>query len=197
MITHLDDCLGRVLAVLEERGELEQTLIVFCGDNGLAVGQHGLMGKQNHYEHSIRVPLILSGPGIRAGQRVDTPVYLFDIFPSLCEHLGMKRPASVEGRSFAPLLKGETCETRDRLYFAYENSLRSVKNGRYKLTRAEVPGRASVVRLYDVETDPWELTDLSRDPGHQLLRAELERDLEELADQWDDRKTPWGRAFWG
>lgn len=197
MITHLDDCLGRVLRVLEERDELADTLIVFAGDNGLAVGQHGLMGKQNHYEHSIRVPLILAGPGIREGEQVDSPVYLLDIFPSLCEHLEMNVSASVEGRSFAPLLKGAEADTRDRLYFAYENTLRSVKKEVFKLTRAEVPERAPVVRLYNLDADPWELTDLSSDPGHQSVRKELEQDLRELAEEWDDRQTQWGQAFWG
>jgi arylsulfatase A-like enzyme len=197
MITHLDDCLGRVLRALEERHELANTLIVFAGDNGLAVGQHGLMGKQNHYEHSIRVPLILSGPGIQAGQHVDTPVYLLDIFPSLCEHLGLETPGSVEGRSFAPLLSGGEVDARDRLFFAYENTLRSVKKGAFKLTRAEVPDCAPVVRLFNLEADPWELNDLSADPDHRALRKELERDLRDLADAWDDPLSPWGQAFWG
>jgi arylsulfatase A-like enzyme len=196
MITHLDACLGRVLQVLEERGTLEETLIVFTGDNGLAVGQHGLMGKQNHYEHSIRVPLIFSGPGITAGKQTDAPVYLLDIFPSLCEHLGLATPPSVEGRSFAPLLKGGDCETRDRLYFVYESTLRSVKKNNLKLTWAEVPGCTSVTRLFDLEADPWELKDLSEDPAHRLIRKELEQDLVELAEAWDDKETRWGQAFW-
>jgi arylsulfatase A-like enzyme len=110
MITHLDDCLGRVLAALEKRGELQDTLIVFAGDNGLALGQHGLMGKQSHYEHSIRVPLIVSGPGVQKGQLCDTPVYLLDIFSTLCEHLGVETPVSVEGQSFAPALKSPVRE---------------------------------------------------------------------------------------
>ncbi len=197
MITHLDDCLGRVLKVLEEKGELEETLIVFTGDNGLAVGQHGLMGKQNHYEHSIRVPLIVSGPGVQAGVSTDLPVYLLDIFPSLCEHLDLEVPASVEGRSFAPVLKGLEASPRERMFFVYERTLRSVKKGAYKLTRAEVPERASIVRLYDVVSDPWELHDLSEDPAFQDLRNELEQDLHQLAEEWDDPSSRWGEVFWG
>jgi len=196
MITHLDDCLGRVLSVLEEKGELEQTLIVFTGDNGLAVGQHGLMGKQNHYEHSIRVPLIMAGPGIQSGATTEVPVYLLDIFPSLCEHLDTEIPASVEGRSFAPALKGGDASTRERMFFAYERTLRSVKKGAYKLTRAEVENRASIVRLYDVKSDPWELHDLSQEPEYQSLRNELKQDLRELAEEWDDPQSRWGKAFW-
>ena len=182
---------------MEEKGELDQTLIVFTGDNGLAVGQHGLMGKQNHYEHSIRVPLIVSGPGVQAGASTELPVYLLDVFPSLCEHLDLGVPASVEGHSFATVLKGGEAHARERLFFAYENTLRSVKKGAYKLTRAEVPERASIVRMYDVLEDPWERTDLSEDPAFQGLRQELERDLRELADEWDDTNSEWGQRFWG
>lgn len=146
---------------------------------------------------AIRVPLILGGPGVEQGRQVDAPVYLLDIFPSLCDHLGLDIPPSVEGRSFAPLLNGGEAETRDRLYFAYESTLRPVKKGAYKLTWAEVPERASVVRLFNLEADPWELTDLSSCPDHQTLRNELETDLRELAEEWDDRNTRWGQAFWG
>ncbi|MGC9453083.1 MAG: sulfatase-like hydrolase/transferase [Oceanipulchritudo sp.] len=196
MITHLDDCLGRVLDVLEKQGELENTVIVFTGDNGLAVGQHGLMGKQNHYEHSIRVPLIFSGPGIRQGEISEAPVYLLDIFPTLCEHLGLAVPASVEGCSFAPLLRGEEGQARERMFFAYENSLRSVKKGRYKFTLAAVDGQPLVTRMFDLQSDPWETKDLSCDPAFRELRAGLEQDLRQLASEWDDPQSTWGQTFW-
>ncbi|MFN0101679.1 MAG: sulfatase-like hydrolase/transferase, partial [Bryobacteraceae bacterium] len=87
IITHLDAQIGRILDTLDREGLTKDTLIVFAGDNGLAVGQHGLLGKQNLYDHSIRVPLILAGPGVPAGQRTDTLVYLFDIFPTMFEML--------------------------------------------------------------------------------------------------------------
>ena len=197
MMTHLDDCLGRVLKVLEERGELEDTLIVFTGDNGLAVGQHGLMGKQSHYEHSIRVPLIVSGPGVSKAAETDLPVYLFDIFGTLCEHLGFETPGSVESQSFAPALKGGTAQAREVLFFAYADTLRSVKKGKYKYTRASVEERAPIHRLYDVEADPWELTDLSEDPAHAALLAELKQELRTQADAWSDPESEWGETFWG
>ncbi len=76
MITHLDDQLGRVMNALEAKGLLEDTIIVFAGDNGLALGQHGLFGKQSCYEHSVRVPLVFAGPGIPAGRTSDTYAYL-------------------------------------------------------------------------------------------------------------------------
>ena len=81
MIAHLDAGIGRILNALDERGMKENTIVIFAGDNGLAVGQHGLMGKQNMYEHSVRVPLIFAGPGIPEGQKTDALCYLLDIFP--------------------------------------------------------------------------------------------------------------------
>src|SRR5690606_34723743 len=96
MITHMDMEIGRILAVLEETGREENTIVVFAADNGLAVGQHGLLGKQNLYEHSARVPMILRGPGIPAGETVDALVYLHDLFPTLTELAGLPTPASVD-----------------------------------------------------------------------------------------------------
>jgi arylsulfatase A-like enzyme len=96
MITHLDAQIGRVLAALRETGQLDDTIIVLAGDNGLALGRHGLMGKQSLYEHSIHVPLVICGPGIAAGQRSEALVYLLDIFPTLCDLLGLAAPGSVE-----------------------------------------------------------------------------------------------------
>lgn len=196
MITHLDDCLGTVLKVLEEKHELENTVIIFTGDNGLAVGQHGLMGKQNHYEHSIRVPLIVSGPGIQKNARNDALIYLLDIFPTLCDHLGLKTPASVEGQSFAPILKGQATQSRDQLFFAYADTLRSIKKHNFKLTLAAVEDRQPVRRLFNVEADPWELQDLSEVPQYRKLRDELEAELRQTAVQWDDPESRWGEVFW-
>ncbi|HET7559483.1 MAG TPA: sulfatase-like hydrolase/transferase, partial [Limnochordia bacterium] len=117
MISHLDAQLGRVLDALERQGLTENTIIVFAGDNGLALGRHGLFGKQNCYEHSVRIPLILAGPGIPQGERREGYVYLLDIFPTLCELIGIEAPASVEGRSFAAALRDPAVITRETLYF--------------------------------------------------------------------------------
>ena len=85
MISHLDHEFGRLVAALEEQGLLENTVIAFTADHGLSVGQHGLMGKQSIYDHSVRIPLILSGPGVPYGDRPDSMVCHFDLFRTLCE----------------------------------------------------------------------------------------------------------------
>ena len=89
MISHMDYEIGRLLDTLEEKNIFKNTYIVFAGDNGLAVGQHGLMGKQNLYEHSINVPLIFTGPNIENSIKKDL-VYLFDVFPTIVELLNFK-----------------------------------------------------------------------------------------------------------
>jgi len=92
MISHLDDQIGRILDTLERRGMTDNTIIVLAGDNGLAVGQHGLLGKQNLYDHSVRVPLVLCGPGIPKDRKSNALCYVLDIFPTLCEMLGLPMP---------------------------------------------------------------------------------------------------------
>jgi arylsulfatase A-like enzyme len=149
-----------------------------------------------YYEHSIRVPLILSGPRIEKGATSDAPVYLLDIFPTLCEYLGGQIPDSVEGISFAPLLGGKEVEGRESLFFAYADTLRSIKKGRFKYTLALVEGAQPIHRLYDVENDPRELSDLSQAPAHADILSELQQELPVLAEQWDDPKSQWGQRFW-
>src|SRR6185295_3074656 len=106
-ISDLDDQVGRVLAALKERGWSDNTIVIYSSDHGLAVGgRHGLMGKQNLYEH-VKPPLIFSGPGIRAGQS-DALAYLYDLFPTICDFAGVKTPEVVEGRSLAPVIQRKT-----------------------------------------------------------------------------------------
>ncbi len=192
MISHLDDALGRLTAVLRELGELDNTLIVFAGDNGLAVGRHGLMGKQNLYDHSVRVPLILRGPGIPQGARRDALVYLLDIFPTLCDLTGGDTPESVEGNSLASCLSDAEHAVRDVLYLAYADSIRGVTDGRHKL----IEYACGATQLFDLSEDPHEMYDrvhaqeaapLVRDMRHRLLA---------LRDAWDDAKHATGKAFW-
>ena len=107
MITHLDAQMARVLKALEDSGKADNTIVVFAGDNGLAVGQHGLFGKQNMYEHSVRVPMILCGPGIPENQKRDAYVYVLDLFPTLCDLTDIPVPDSVEGSSFVRAIRSD------------------------------------------------------------------------------------------
>jgi arylsulfatase A-like enzyme len=194
MITHLDSEIGRLLDALEQSGKADNTIIVFSSDNGLAVGQHGLMGKTDNYEHSVRVPLIFAGPGIPKNKKVDQYVYLFDIFPTLCEMTGIDIPESVEGKSFLPVIKNEHAKHRETLYFGFNELIRSVKNRQYKLIEYAVPARAT--QLFDLLTDPYETNNLYGNPEYDEIVKQMRMMLKEYRDQWDDMKHPAGKKFW-
>ena len=195
MITHLDFEIGRVLTLLDEKGLRENTIIVFAGDNGLAVGQHGLMGKQNCYDHSQRVPLIFSGPGISVDQRRQAFAYLLDIFPTLCQLTETDIPDSVEGSSLLPVLNDSQAEFRPTTYHAYERYQRAVRNHRFKLIEYHVNGiRTS--QLFDLERDPWETVNLGPDSAYSDTVTSLRTELVQFRDAWDDRESSWGQEFW-
>lgn len=198
MISHLDAEIGRVMDVLEELGMTDDTIIMLAGDNGLAVGQHGLMGKQNCYEHSVRVPLLFAGPGIPVDKRSEDFVYLLDIFPTLCDICEIDVPESVEGKSLRPAMTGETGEnkTRDTLYFAYTNYQRAVKKDQYKLIEYCVEDLRNT-QLFNLLEDPSELNNLADDPDHAKLLKDMRSELFKLRDEWDDEKSEWGKVFWG
>ncbi len=168
-ITHLDAQIGRILDALEKSGQADNTLIVFAGDNGLAIGSHGLLGKQNVYEHSDGVPLILSGPGIPKNKRVDDFVYLLDLFPTACELTGIATPATVEGKSFAAIFRGEK-GPRTTLFSAYTKLHRMVRDNRWKLIEWTIPGHDKLTQLFDLQSDPDELRDVSKDSPQELKR---------------------------
>ncbi|WMJ22250.1 sulfatase-like hydrolase/transferase [Paludicola sp. MB14-C6] len=195
MISHIDYNVGKLIEALEKKGELDNTIIVFTGDNGLAVGQHGLMGKQSVYDHSVRVPLIISGAGIEKGLRCDNYVYLLDIYPSLCELVGLEIPNSVEGRSFEPMLKGSTEKTREDLYFSYTSLIRSVKNERYKLLEYRLERSQS--QLFDLQNDPNEMNNLYHDPNYADVVKALKKRLLEYKAEWEDTANhPFSKKYW-
>ena len=101
VISHMDEHLGRILAALEETGLAQDTFVIFTSDHGLAMGSHGLRGKQNMYEHTVGVPLIFRGPGIPRGSRSEAQCYLRDLYPTVCDLAGIPVPPTVQGRSLA------------------------------------------------------------------------------------------------
>ena len=183
-ISFLDAQVGRILAALKESGQYEQTLIVFSSDHGLAIGSHGLFGKQNLYEHSMRAPLLFAGPGVPKAKQSDAFCYLLDIGPTLYELAGVKLPESVEGRSLAPILAGRQAKVRDSLFTAYRHLMRAVRDDQWKLIRYPPINKS---QLFDLKADPDELKDLSEDTQHagelKRLTALLEKWQSDLGDQ--------------
>ncbi|MGC4049262.1 MAG: sulfatase-like hydrolase/transferase [Paludibaculum sp.] len=190
MITHLDHHIGRILDTLQATGLERDTIVVFAGDNGLALGQHGLMGKQSLYDHSVRVPLILAGPGCASNQRRHELCYNLDIFPTLCDLTGTKAPAGVEGMS---LLRGR----RESVFFAYRHFQRGVRTDEWKLILYMVEGK-STAQLFHMKSDPWEMRNLIDTPKHAgkaaELRALLKDWMRKTGDPMDLDKPNWGNA---
>ena len=183
MITEVDDQIGRVLDALSASGMADDTYILFAGDNGLAVGQHGLMGKQNLYEHSVRVPLVVCGPGIPAGEKCDSLVYLHDLFPTACELADLPVPATVEGRSLARQARGSRRPVYASVFAGYKDVQRMVRDDRWKLIRYPKVGE---VQLFDLDHDPWELHDLAETPAQAERVKALDAELLEWQQRLDD-----------
>ena len=194
MITHADAQIGRVLQTLEETGRADNTIVVFAGDNGLALGRHGLMGKQSVYDHSVHVPLIMCGPGIPEGQKRDALAYLLDIHPTLCDLAGAAIPDSVEGQSLVPALRDPAEKIRQHLLFAYRHFHRGVRDDRWKLIEYAVDG-VRTTQLFDLQADPGEIRDLSREPDCAQHLQRLRTELGRWRQDWSDDKGQ-GAAFW-
>ena len=197
---NIDIQIGRVLDKLEEMGELDNTYVVYTSDHGMAIGRHGLQGKQNLYEHTWRVPMIVKGPGIEPGSRAQGNVYLLDVLATLCDLAQVTAPATSEGLSFAPVLEGERETVRDVLYGAYcggtKPGMRCVRRGDWKLIKYDtLEGAVHETQLFDLSRNPSELIqehhaeavcaltghvpeahqkNLAGDPRHATRLAEME-----------------------
>ncbi len=195
MTTHVDAQMGRVLQALEDNNLADNTIVIFASDNGLALGQHGLMGKQNLYEASVRVPMVITGPGIPKGQRTNSLCYIHDIFPTLCDMLGLPIPPSVESKTLTPLIKNPKAKVRDSVFYAYRNFQRGVQKGDWKLIKYNVKGKQTT-QLFNLKNDPWEITNLAHKPQHkeklQQLTLLLAQWMRRLDDPCDINKPNWG-----
>jgi arylsulfatase A-like enzyme len=207
----IDRQVGRVLDKLAAMGELENTWIFYTSDHGMAIGRHGLQGKQNLYEHTWRVPFIVKGPGVKPGSRAPGNVYLGDTLATLCDICGIEPPATNEGTSFLPVLEGKALAVRDVLYGVYcggqKPGMRSVRRGDWKLVKYESPSGGLHTQLFNLSDNPHELLaehhdpavaallpqgprptqkNLADDPAHAATRAELEAVLAAEMRRHDD-----------
>ncbi len=194
MITHLDHEIGKVIDAVRRKGELDNTIFILAGDNGLAMGCHGLMGKQNHYEHSIRIPLVMCGANLPKNKKIDNFVYLMDIFPTICDILDVEIPSSVEGKSFYKMFSDDAYKTRENLYFVYNDLIRSVKNERYKLI--EYRNFITKTELFDHQNDSCEMNDLSKNPEYSDAKNELSELLQKYKTEWNDENHHLGKKYW-
>lgn len=182
MISYMDEQIGRLFVQLDLQGEWDNTVVVFTSDHGLAIGSHGLFGKQNLYEDGMKPPLIFRGPGIPRGQS-DAFVYLFDLYPTLCGLTGVPQPDDIDGRDLTPVIQGREDSVRDTLFLSYRSVQRAVRQGDWKLIRYP---QVDVTQLFDLANDPDEIHDLADDPKQADRVASLLALLAKQQEAWGD-----------
>ena len=180
LITHLDHQVGRILRELRAGPHAGNTVVVYTADHGLAVGSHGLLGKQNLYEQSMGAPLILSGPGIPSGRESSTLCYLLDLFPTLCSILGVATPSGIDGLDLSSIWRGESTSVRNSIFTSFRDLMKAVRTERWKLIRYP---KIDHTQLFDLEKDPHETRNLAQDSDQSTRIAELTA----LMREWQDK----------
>lgn len=190
LITQNDAKLGQIIQALKDKGIYDNTIIIYSGDNGLGLGQHGLMGKQNMYDHSAKVPLLMVGDGITANQKSDALVYLSDLYPTICEMVGVEIPASVQTSSFYASVKDAEAPHREFLMTSYKAQQRGVRDGQYKMIKYNVKGEKHL-QLFDLANDPWETTNLIENKKYKREVKTLEAAMDVMLVEFNDDKWTW------
>jgi choline-sulfatase len=179
----MDAQVGRILDALDKTGKANNTYIFFTADHGLAVGHHGLMGKQNMYDHSVRVPLMVTGPGVPKNKKITAPVYLQDIMPSTLELAGVDKPQHVRFKSLIPLIHGKVESSYDAIYGGYIDLQRMVSADGYKMIYYP---KINKTLLYNLKEDPLEMKNIADDPANARIIRRLRRRLKRLQKQVGD-----------
>jgi arylsulfatase A-like enzyme len=180
LITHLDEQVGRVLQALKDSPHAENTYVVYTADHGLAMGSHGLLGKQNVYEQSMRCPLILNGPNIPEGKSSDAFTHVHDLYATICGFAGIEPAEGVDARDLAPIMEGTVTTVRDSVFLPFQDNQRAVNDGRWKL---HIYPKINHRLLFDLASDPHELENLAEDAAHG---PEVER-MMALMELWRTR----------
>lgn len=200
-VLSIDDSVGRLTEFLEQTGQLDNTIIVFMGDNGLLEGEHGMVDKRTMHEPSIRIPMVAAGPGLPAGKILDAQVLTLDVAPSILDLCGAKPLDNIQGKSFKTVCNGEDPSWRNGWFyeynyekqFPYTPNIRGIRTSDWKFVRYPhgdgSPDR-HMAEMYDLKNDPLELKNLAEHKDHAARRRGLEQQLAELlAAEGLDAKT--------
>ncbi|MGC6566911.1 MAG: sulfatase-like hydrolase/transferase [Akkermansiaceae bacterium] len=184
LITHLDEQVGKVMKALEKSPHAENTYLIYTADHGLGMGSHGLLGKQNVYEQSMKAPLIIAGPGVPAGKSSHGFNYVHDLTATIYGLAGLPQPGGMDSRDLTPVIKGEKEAVRDHVFLPFQDHSRAVRVGHWKLHQYP---RINHTLLFDLEKDPHEMKNLADDPAHagqlKKMRAALEEARKDYGDQ--------------
>lgn len=198
-ITMIDEQVGKILAKLEERGILEDSVVMFTSDHGDCMGDHGMIEKWNMYDSAVRVPLVVSAPKrFSGGRTVDALTQWFDIGPTILELAGMEPHPKMEAQSLLPFLRDDPDAERRQYVFSEHapdlmlrdvDHLLMIRDERWKLVDYRGTGE---VQLFDLQEDPGEVRDLAKDPGHAARIAELK----EALNDWFVTSTTAANGWW-
>ena len=184
----VDENVGKLLATLEELGLADNTVVVYSSDNGYYLGEHGLGDKRSAYDEALRIPLLVRYPKLgRRGVTVDQMALNIDLAPTLLDLAGVKIPAEMQGKSWKPLLAGESAtDWRKSYFYSYFRegksptpTITAVRTETAKLIR--YPGRDDWTEMFDLQADPYETKNLFADAAHADLRRTLEAEYERQA----------------
>jgi arylsulfatase len=192
-VSYVDEQIGRILEALEKRGWLEQTLIVFTSDHGDMTGDHFLWRKSYAYELSARIPMIVRWPqGMASAQRGtvnDQPVELRDVFPTMLDAAGLSASRPLDGRSLLDLVRGRGSDWRKHIDLEHDvcydpsNHWNALTDGKSKYI---FHARDAAEQLFDLQSDPHELSDLNGSTQHTpLLREWRSKMIAHLAERGD------------
>lgn len=209
-LSAMDECVGRVLKVLDQTGFASNTIVIFTSDNGAYLGAHATGDKRSAYEESLRVPFIVRDPTLgesARGRVVDEMVLNLDLAPSLLDYAGLQAPSAMQGESWRPLLTGRNVPWRQSWFYEYfaENQqgtrvpdITAVRTATAKLVK--YPGHKAWTELFDLSTDPYEMKNLIDDPAAAQLKAKLLAEHDRLAGKFGyrvpnfvDRPPGWGK----
>ena len=168
----IDAQIGEILDAVEKRGMMDNTYIIFSSDHGEMLGDHGLYGKSVPYEASLRVPLIVAGPGIEGGRVSAEPVELIDTNATICEWAGLPPQENIDAQSLGPVLRGETDDHRTESVSQIRN-FRLIRTKTHKL----IENQNDINELYDLKNDPDELNNIANENSD--IAKKLSRRLDE------------------
>lgn len=175
-ISHTDEVIGRIIDELERSGLDDNTYIIFTSDHGLAVGNHGLMGKQNLYDHSIRVPFIIKGPNIKPDIKIHNMIYMQSIYATVCDLAQINIPATIDYKSIVPMLKDSNKKGEEYIWARFKDFQRTIRSEQYKLI---IYLKARRIQLFDMQKDPYEKVNLASDKAYASLLKKMFKLLQE------------------
>lgn len=195
----VDEGLARIMALLEQRGELDDTLIVYMGDNGFMFGEHGLIDKRAAYEESMRVPLLMRCPSLFGQGAVEQVVANIDIAPTMLAAAGLAPPKHMAGLDMMPLMRGQTPDWRKELVYEYywernfpqTPTVHALREDQYKYIHFH--GIWDLDELYDIAVDPHENDNLLARPGHEDMAERMSARLFDLLEKSDGMQIPLSR----